>query len=230
MSMAGKRTAFSGALPAGLFRGNWPTDSSCLLNGESKGHSVSAVGSGRRSLALATRGPVQARPRHRPVVRTPSCDTAFESLESVIERLLNLPGGARNHFDTRVTIEVRPVRQAALDARKEEMAAMQAALMADETAIENSEPFYRTDAEFHSTIYSIPGNPVLPATHCACTAWLSPHRYRLPGEPDRNRAGFEFHGRSFEAILMRDPDTAEERLKLHQAHALDRVRRTFDNA
>ncbi len=159
--------------------------------------------------ALAKRGLVQARPSHRPVVRKPSCDTAL---------------------DTRVMMEASLARQAALDARKEDIAAMQAALMANEAAIESSGLFDRTDLEFHSTVYCIPGNQVQPAIHRACTAWLSSYWYRMPSVPDRSRAGFEFHSRIFGAILMRDPDTAGNRLKLYLACARDQVRETFENA
>ena len=195
-----------------------------------KAFGVSRTGVREAVLALANGGLVRARLRHRPVVRKSGYDTAFETLISVVERLLNLPGGVKHLFDKRVMIEASLVRQAALDARKEDIAAMRAALMANEAAIENSEPFYGTDVEFHSTFYGIPGNPVLPANHRACTAWLSPHWYRMPSEPDRNRADFEFHGWTFEAMLMRNPDTAGERLKLHLAYAWDQVRETFDNA
>ena len=177
--------------------------------------------------ALANRGLVEARPRHRPVVRKPSYDTAFETVANVVERLLKRPGGVKNLFDTRVMIESALVRQAAKDAAKEEIAAIDAALQANHEAIDDSETFYRTDVEFHATLYAVAHNPVLPAVHRAYATWLSPQWSRMPHEPARNRVNFEFHSRIFEAILMRDPDQAETQLRSHLAYAWEQVRETF---
>ncbi len=79
-------------------------------------------------LALANRGLVEARPRYRPVVRKPSYDTAIETVENVVARLLTQPGRVKDLFDTRILIEAALVRQAAADAKKEDIAALTLAL------------------------------------------------------------------------------------------------------
>jgi len=53
-------------------------------------------------LALANKGLIEARPRFRPVVRKPNYETAFETVDSVVSRLLLQPDRVKNLYDTRV--------------------------------------------------------------------------------------------------------------------------------
>ncbi len=190
-------------------------------------HGVSRTVVREAVLALANKGLVDARPRFRPVVRKPTYDTAFETVDNVVARLLIQPGGVKNLFDTRIIIEAALVRQAASDAKKDDIAALKSALDANEAAIEDSELFYRTDTGFHAVLYQIPCNPILPAVHKAYTTWLAPQWSKMPRLPDRNRTNFEAHRRIFEAILMRDQDAAEAALRTHLANAWNQVRETF---
>lgn len=178
-------------------------------------------------LALANKGLVEARPRYRPVVRRPSYDTAFETVENIVGRLLKQPDGIRNLFETRIMIEASLVRQAATDATRDDIAALKAALDENFAAIGDSELFYRTDIAFHNVLYQVPRNPVLPAVHKAYTAWLAPHWSLMPRMPERNRANHRAHAAIYEAILMRDPDAAEAALRAHLADAWKQVRETF---
>lgn len=176
---------------------------------------------------LSTRGLIEALPRHRPVVRKPGVDTAFEAVGSIVTHLLGQPGGVRNLFDTRIMVEAALVREAARSATRDDIAALKAALEVNAAAISDSEVFYRTDIGFHAVLYEIPRNPVLPAIHRAYTMWLAPQWSRMPRLPERNRANYEAHAAIFDAILMRDPDTAEARLRDHLAGAWQQVRETF---
>jgi DNA-binding FadR family transcriptional regulator len=177
--------------------------------------------------ALANRGLVDARPRHRPVVRKPGFEAALETLESVVRQLLSQPDGVRNLFETRIMIEASLVRQAATDATREDIAALKAALAANEASIDDSEAFYLTDMAFHQALFQIPRNPVLPAIHKAYTTWLKPHWSEMPRLPERNRENHRAHTQIFEAILMRDPDAAEAALRTHLDDAWNQVRMTF---
>lgn len=177
--------------------------------------------------ALANRGLVEARPRHRPVVRKPGYETAVDTLGSVVSHLLNQPGGVRNMFDTRIMIEASLVRQAATTAVKQDIAALKEALSANKAAIDDSEEFYRTDMAFHKVLFAIPGNPVLPAIHKAYVTWLSPHWSRMPRLPERNLENVAAHAAIFEAILMRDADAAENALRAHLDDAWTQVEQTF---
>ncbi len=177
--------------------------------------------------ALANRGLVDARPRFRPVVRKPSFDTAFETVENVVARLLTQPDGVKNLFDTRIMVEAALARGAATDAGKNDLASLKEALKENEAAIHDCDLFYRTDVAFHSVFYQIAQNPVLSAVHRAYTAWLSPQWLQMPRLPDRNRANFEAHEAIYDAVLMRDPDAAETALRTHLADPWNQVRQTF---
>jgi len=111
-------------------------------------------------------------------------------------------------------VETALVRQAALHAEKDDVAALKQALEENRAAIDDSEHFWRTDMDFHGVLYRITGNPVLPAIHKAYTTWLSPY-WEKPRPPEANQTNYQAHKAIFEAILMRDPDAAEERLRSH---------------
>ena len=178
-------------------------------------------------LALANKGLVEARPRFRPIVRKPTFETAFETVGNVASRLLNQQGGVKNLFDTRIMIETSLVRQAALEAGKQDIATLKTALQANGACIDDSDAFYQTDMAFHRALYLVPKNPVLPAIHSAYTAWLAPHWSKMPRAPERNRQNHRAHTAIFDAILMRDPDAAENALRSHLRDAWDQVQATF---
>ena len=177
--------------------------------------------------ALSTKGLVEARPRFRPVVRTPGYDAAIEAVGSVVNRLLTVPGGVRNLFELRIMMEAALVRDAALHADKNHVARMKQALADNEAAISDSQRFFDTDIAFHRVLYEVPDNPVLPPIHQAYTDWLSRHWTRMPRDPEHNHVNYKAHSRIFESILFRDPDAAELALRDHLDYAWDQVRQTF---
>ncbi len=180
-------------------------------------------------LSLANKGLVEARHRYRPVVRKSNFDAAFDTVNDVVSRFLVEPGSVKNLFDTRILLESILVRQASTDAQKEDITALNEALITNREAIGNSELFYQTDVNFHSIFYKIPQNPVLPAIHRAYTAWLSPRWSKMPSSSQNNQINYEAHQKIYEAILMRDPDTAEECLREHLAYAWNQVRDYFQD-
>ncbi len=192
-----------------------------------KMHGVSRTVAREAVQALASKGLVEAKPRCRPVVREPGFETAFNVIETVVNRLLREPQEVRNLFDARVMIEAALARQAAKAADKRHIAAMKTALEANRAAVADSRLFDRTDVDFHAALYRVPENPLFPAIHKAFTAWLLPHWSEMPRRPESNAVNFEFHQRIFEAILMRDPDAAEDALERHLAYAWDQVRLNF---
>ena len=123
-------------------------------------------------LSLANKGLVEARHRYRPVVRKSDFDAAFDTINDVVSRILVEPGSIKYLYDTRVLIESILVRRAATDATKEDILALKQALANNSEAIGDSELFYQTDMAFHSILYQIPQNPVMPAIHRDYTAWL----------------------------------------------------------
>jgi len=178
--------------------------------------------------ALVSRGLVESRPRFRPIVRRPGYDAALAAADGVVGHLLAQPGGVKNLYDTRIFLEASLVRQAAKQARKDDIEALKRTLHANEAAIPDSAAFYRTDVAFHAVLYDIPQNPVFPALHKAFTAWLAPHWVKMPRSPERNRVNFHRHSDIFHAILDRDPDAAEAALNAHLNAAWEYVRGTFE--
>lgn len=178
-------------------------------------------------LSLSNKGLVSARPGFRPVVKKPSYDTAINVLSSLVPQLLQQSGGVRNLFDLRIMMEASLVRTAALKASREDVRNLKAALDDNGAAIDDSERFYVTDVAFHGVLFSIPGNPLLPAVHRAYTEWLAPHWSKMPRMATRNQSNFDAHTKIFEAILMRDPDEAENQLRSHLASAWEQVKVTF---
>lgn len=177
--------------------------------------------------ALSRQGLLQARPRYRPVVRKPGYDAAISALENVVTHLLNDHAGVRNLFDTRIMIEGSLVRHAAMHADKNDIAALNAALAENEAAIPDSDLFYQTDKAFHAVLYDIARNPVLPAIHRAYATWLEPQWSQMPRLPERNAENYQAHRRIYDAILLRDPDLAEQSLREHLTSAWEQVCRTF---
>ena len=178
-------------------------------------------------LALSNRGLVEARPRFRPVVRTPGYDAAIQAVSSVASRLLSVPGGVRNLFDLRIMMEAALVREAALHANRDHIRRLQDALDDNANAIDNSQRFFETDIAFHAVLYDIPDNPVLPSIHKAYTDWLTVHWAKMPRHTERNQLNYASHKRIFEMILLRDPDKAETALRDHLDDAWRQVRETF---
>jgi DNA-binding FadR family transcriptional regulator len=176
---------------------------------------------------LASRGLVEARHRFRPVVRRPGYDAALSAVGGVVGHLLSADGGVKNLYDTRVFLEAALVRNAALHARKEDIAALRRALLANEQAIPDSARFYATDVAFHGVLYDIPANPVFPSVHKAFTSWLAPHWGRMLRSPERNQVNYLSHRDICEAIVERDPEAAERALQNHLAAAWEYVRGTF---
>ena len=178
-------------------------------------------------LSLANKGLVEARHRYRPVVRKSNFDAAFDTVNDVVSRVLVEPGSIKNLFHTRILLEAMLVRQASTDAQKADIAALKEALGKNRAAIGDSKLFYQTDVNFHSIFYSIPQNPLLPAIHRAYSAWLYPRWGLMPSSSENNQINFEAHQRIYEAILMRDPDAAEECLREHLTFAWNQVRDYF---
>lgn len=176
---------------------------------------------------LASKGLIEAKPRFRPVVRKPDYEAAVDVVGGIVSHLLNQPGGIKNLFDTRILLEVALAREAALKADKDDIRALREALQANKEAINDSKQFYSTDVAFHAVLYKISGNPVFPAVHKAYTSWLAEYWKKMPRMPDRNQMNFDAHEEIFTAILNRDPDEAEAKIREHLDIAWQHVKSTF---
>lgn len=179
-------------------------------------------------LTLSNQGLVKSKPRFRPIVSKPDYTTMMDTTNSVVKFLLSDKDGVKNLYDSRVFAEAGLVRQAALEATRDDIRDLRDALAANKDAIDDSEAFYKTDIGFHAVFYNIPKNPVFPALHQAYAAWLAPQWSKMERLPARNQQNYEAHKAIYDAILERDPDAAEAALKRHLDKAWQLVRSTFD--
>lgn len=177
---------------------------------------------------LASRGLIEAKPRFRPVVRKPDYGTVIEATGTIIRYMLNEPRGVLNLYQSRVFVERGLVRDAALHATKDDIAALKSALAENQKSIDDSDIFFRTDIAFHGVLYGISGNPIFPALHQGFTAWLFPNWQRMDRSVKKNEINYLAHKSIYEAILERDPQRAEQALIEHLREAWEFVRDTLE--
>lgn len=176
---------------------------------------------------LGARGMIDARPRHRPIVRSAGFDTALDAMGAIVGTLLAAPDGVRNLFETRILVEVALTRAAATNAQKDDIATLKMRLDANKSAIEDNTLFFASDRAFHAVLYDISGNPALPALHNAYSQWLAPQWGQMPRDANRNLINYTSHKAIFDAILMRDADAAEAAMRAHMADAWTQIETTF---
>lgn len=176
---------------------------------------------------LTTRGLLDSKPRHRPIVRRPGYDAAFSAVGGVVTHLLRQENGVKTLYDVRIFLEASLVRHAALHARKDDIAALREALEQNRLAVDDPVAFDNTDVAFHAVFYRIPGNPVFPAVHRAFVDWLFEHWQTMTRSAAQNLVYHEDHRTIFDAVINRDPDAAEKALLSHLNKAWETVRGTF---
>jgi GntR family transcriptional regulator, sialic acid-inducible nan operon repressor len=177
--------------------------------------------------SLANRGLVETRLGHRPIVRKPSYEFAVDQVGNLVGHLVVDREGVWNLFETRIFIECGLARWAANHARRDDLEELRAALDANREAIGHSIDFDDTDAAFHAVLYRVPGNPIYPAVHKAYVEWLTQHWRSMKRGADIDQMNHAGHRAVFDAIAMRDPDTAEEAMRRHLVAAWEFVRSTF---
>lgn len=180
-------------------------------------------------ISLANRGLIETRLGHRPIVRRPDYEIAIDRVGNLVGHLVVDKKGVWNLFETRIFIETALVRWAAKNARRDDIEELRAALDANREAIGISPDFVETDTAFHAVLYRIPGNPIYPAVHKAYVEWLTQHWRSMTRSADIDQMNHAGHQAIFDAIALRDPDTAEEAMRRHLVAAWEFVRSTFSN-
>jgi DNA-binding FadR family transcriptional regulator len=180
-------------------------------------------------VSLANRGLVETRLGHRPIVRKPDYEIAVDKVGNLVGHLMVDRKGVWNLFETRIFMEAALARWAAKHARRDDLEELRAALGANREAIGNSTLFDETDAAFHSVLYRIPGNPIYPAIHKAYVEWLVRHWRSMKRGSGIDQMNYAGHEAVYEAIVARDPDTAEEAMRRHLVAAWEFVRSTFSS-
>jgi GntR family transcriptional repressor for pyruvate dehydrogenase complex len=135
-----------------------------------------------------------------------------------VRQMLLSPDGQRNFQRVRAFVEVGLARHAARHATEEDLARIEAALVANEAALGDVDRFVATDIAFHFEFALVMDNPVFTAVHDALSTWLVEQRRVTLAAPGQARTACEAHRRIYEAVRRRDPDAAEAAMAEHMDH------------
>jgi GntR family transcriptional regulator, sialic acid-inducible nan operon repressor len=135
-----------------------------------------------------------------------------------VRQMLLSPDGQRNFQRVRAFVEIGLARHAARHATEADLARLEAALEANEAAVDDPERFVATDVAFHFVLAEIIDNPVFTAVHDALSTWLAEQRRVTRAAPGAARTACAAHRRIYEAVRARDPDAAEAAMAEHMDH------------
>jgi DNA-binding FadR family transcriptional regulator len=148
-------------------------------------------------------------------VAMPTAHGVMAGLMPGVLQLLSNAEGQRQLQGVRLFMEIGLVRHAAVKAEKEDLERIEEALVRNRESIGDLDAFIRTDVAFHYAFAKTMQNPAFLALHDAMSTWLHEQRRIALMEPDEDKAGYEAHKRIYEAVVKRDPDAAEEAMRLH---------------
>jgi DNA-binding FadR family transcriptional regulator len=172
---------------------------------------------------LRKMGLVEIRSGERARVTTPTPGFIISGLAGTARHMLGAPGGVRDFQAARTFFEVGLVRHAAEHATRKDIAAFEAALLANREALGDLRRFEKTDVDFHYVLAVIPGNPIFTAIHAAFAEWLLQQRQTTLVR-GKDVVAYEAHKAIFEAVASRDVDGAERAMRVH----LDYVARRYN--
>lgn len=148
-------------------------------------------------------------------VATPTARFIVASLRPAVSQLLSTRKGQQDFQQLRLFIETGIARQAAVDAGPDDLAALSAALAANERAIGDRLRFIETDIAFHAALAAIARNPVLSTITEAMSTWLHQQRAVSLRHPGQEAIGAAAHRLIHDAVAGRDPDAAEAAMRAH---------------
>lgn len=162
-------------------------------------------------------GLVELRSGERAKVAEPTAGVVVETLSGAARYFLSQPGGIDHFQQARAFFETGLARYAAERATLQDLAALAAALEANQQAVGDVKKFGETDVAFHYALATIPRNPIYTAIHAAIIEWLVEQRQVTLSIPGQNRVAYEAHADIYRAIEARDPDEAERQMGTHLA-------------
>jgi DNA-binding FadR family transcriptional regulator len=174
--------------------------------------------------ALQKMGLIQLGSGERPRVVRPSPRHLLNELGTTARRLLEEPDGLDHFEQARLALEIFLVTHACHYATADDMAALRAALAANEAAIGAGPDFVATDVAFHRVLAAMPRNPIFIAMHDAVVEWIINERPIQPNVAANNRKSHADHVAIVEAIARRDMPAAVDVITKHLNDA--RVRYT----
>ncbi|WP_460452207.1 FCD domain-containing protein [Alsobacter sp. SYSU BS001988] len=181
---------------------------------------VDQFGVGRSSVrealfALQKIGLIALSNGERAVVVEPTSAALVNELAAPVRYFLSRPSGVREFQCAREFLEVGLARHAAKHRTAEDLARLEAALVANRGAVNDVDRFIDTDVAFHDILADISGNSIFTTLSSALSSWLRNQRAVSVGRSGSPEAAVAAHARIFEAIAASDPDAAEAAMRDH---------------
>jgi GntR family transcriptional repressor for pyruvate dehydrogenase complex len=153
-------------------------------------------------------------------VTRPNPDGLLEGLSSSVRVYLANPDGVHHFQHARLLLECALVRDAAANAKPEQIAQIEKALRRNLDALGTTN-FEITDVEFHFSIAAVSTNPLFIGLHNAVGNWLREQRATVLRTKGQDQRAFDFHKQIFEGIAEHKPDKAEAAMRAHIASVND---------
>lgn len=181
---------------------------------------MAAYGIGRPAvrealLSLQSRGFITTESGRRARVTTPTPDSVFTTLDSVVGMMISKQESLKHLFDARKFIEAAMARQAAVAIDKVHLKQLKEALEANRRAIGNRDLFMETDIEFHRILFLVSDNPVFAAVHTAVVNWLMERWSMIRRDEKTENLAYQGHLQVANAVQKGDPDAAERAMNKH---------------
>ncbi|MCK0195345.1 FCD domain-containing protein [Ancylobacter sp. 6x-1] len=148
-------------------------------------------------------------------VTEPDPREMLQLLSGAARMLVARPEGIRQFQKTRIFVEVALAREAARLATDEDVAELEALLLANEGCAEDIPAFSASDDAFHQRIGLIAQDPLLDALYHVVLELLEEQRRMSLSHPDALGKAVAAHRAIFEAIRDRDADRAEAAMREH---------------
>ena len=173
--------------------------------------------------SLSKRGLIELGSGRRPRVLEPSFDTIIRELDLIVRQILNVKPNIFYLMELRRILECALARKLATEATDEQIEELRIKLNQNKNMLGRLDKFWKTDADFHSTIARMSGNPVLPVIVDTILNWLIHNRRVTLSAPGSEKDAYDYHKRVFDAIAQKNPDLAEEMMKQHLLNVEERV-------
>jgi DNA-binding FadR family transcriptional regulator len=119
---------------------------------------------------------------------------------------------------TRLFTEVALAREACRWTSADDLKRLEKLLRENEASATGMDAFAKTDDAFHFGIASLAHNPLIDALYRSVLSVLQDQRYTSLKHQDALQAAIDCHARIFDAIAARDPDRAEQVMRMHLTH------------
>ena len=177
--------------------------------------------------SMSKRGLIDMGSGRSPRVLEPNFDTVIHELDITVRQVLSNKSNIIHLMELRRILECALARKLASEVTDEQILELREKLNKNQLALGSLDRFWKTDSDFHSTIASMNGNPVLPTIIDVILNWLIENRRVTLSAPGSDNKAFKAHKKIFEAISNRDPDLAEKCMEEHLLSVEKRVSATL---